>query len=105
MEMCVSVQKDTSETVKKIDKNILDEKLRNLEFNSTLNIVRDLDSNKPEAFPLLYQFKKEDITAQINMSKEVAEYYKSGKNDPSHIAGVERMQKKAAQRKKRHNIR
>jgi hypothetical protein len=41
----------------------LSEKLRNQEFNTTLNIVRDLDSNKPEAFPLLYGFKTEDITA------------------------------------------
>ena len=71
----------------------MDEKLRCHEFNTTLGIVCDLDTNKPEAFPLLYQFKKEDIVEQINSSKEVAHYYKSGKNDPSHIAGIEKMQK------------
>lgn len=70
---------------------MLDEKMRSIEFNTTLGIVRDLDTNKPEAFPLLYQFKKDDITEQINMSKEVANYHKSGKNDPSHIAGLEKM--------------
>ena len=54
MDMCKNIQEDTSKTVNKIDKYILDEKLRSYEFNTTLGIVRDLDSNKPEAFPLLY---------------------------------------------------
>lgn len=105
MELCKNIQNDTTETVNKIDKYMLDEKMRSIEFNTTLGIVRDLDTNKPEAFPLLYQFKKEDITEQINMSKEVASYYKSGKNDPSHIAGLEKMQKQTAQKRRNNQYR
>ena len=33
------------------------------------------------------------------MTKEVANFYRSGKDDPSHIAGIEKMSKKAKQRK------
>ena len=83
---------------------MLDEKLRSNEFGTTLNIIQELDANKPEAFPLLYQFKKEDVSAQINMSKEVATYYKSGKNDPSKIAGLEKMQKQANLRKAQRKV-
>ena len=44
--------------------------MRLQEFEATLNIVQDLDSNKPEAFPLLYEFKREDMDSEINMAKE-----------------------------------
>ena len=101
MDMCLDVQEDTEELFKGVNHQILEQKLRVAEFRTTMGIVQDLDGNKPEAFPLLYQFKKDDINAQINSTKEVAEYYKSGKNDPSHIAGLEKMQKQTLQKKKR----
>jgi len=63
--------------------------------------VMDLDTNKPEAFPLLYDFKIEDNNAQIAMAKEVANYYKSGKNDPSQITAIEKMKKQTARRRKK----
>lgn len=50
--------------------------------------MQDLDGNKPEAFPLLYEFKREDLDCEINMAKEQAHYYKNGKSDPSHILGM-----------------
>ena len=34
------------------------------------------------------------------MAKEQANYYKSGKNDPAHIVGLERMQKKTKRKRK-----
>ena len=82
----------------------MEEKLRSNEFYTTLNIIEELDTNKPEAFPLLYQFKKEDVSDKINMSKEVANFYKSGKNDPSKIAGLEKMQKQANLRKAQRKV-
>lgn len=74
--------------VEKVNLSILNEQLRSKEFRSTLNIIEEIqeqDNNKPEAFPLLYQFKKEDIGATVNMEKEEVVYYKSGKNDPSKL--------------------
>ena len=62
--------------------------------------MQDLDSNKPEAFELLYQFKREDIDSEIGMAKHQANVYKSGKNDPAHIVGFERMQKQNARKRK-----
>ena len=56
-----------------------------------VNIIQDLDSNKPQAFELLYNFRLEDIISNINMSKEVAGFYKDSKNDPAHIAKIEKM--------------
>lgn len=73
--------------------------MRTQEFNATLSIVQDLDSNKPEAFPKLYAFKREDIDSEVTMAKEQTEHYKTGKNDPAHIMGIERMQKKTRKRK------
>ena len=99
MDLCSSVQDDTNEIINKINFEVINEKLRVAEFEATLGIVQDLDSNKPEAFPLLYQFKKEDINAQVAMTKEEANYYKSGKNDPSKIAGLEKMQKQQKRKK------
>ena len=101
MEQCEDVQDNTQEVLSKINWMIGEEKLRQNEFNNTLTIIQDLDSNKPEAFPLLYQFKKEDGTAQFDMSKEVANIYKSGKDDPSKLTGIEKMQKQAALRKRK----
>ena len=69
------------------------ERLRSAEFKTISNIIQDLDTNNPIAFPLLYQFKIDDIDAQQDMSKEVQEYYKSGKNDPSRVAAIEKLQK------------
>ena len=67
--------------------------MRLQEFEATLSIVQDLDSNKPEAFPLLYEFKREDLDSEINMAKEQANFYKSGKTDPTHIVGMQRMER------------
>ena len=72
---------------------IMIERLRSAEFKTISNIIQDLDTNNPIAFPLLYQFKIDDIDAQQDMSKEVQEYYKSGKNDPSRVAAIEKLQK------------
>ena len=94
MDLCQNTSDETHATVSKISYEILDEKLRGAEFNTMVSIIQDLDGNKPEAFPLLYQFKKEDISSKIDMSKEVASYYKSGKNDPSRVIGFEKMRKK-----------
>ena len=54
MDLCSSVQDDTHEIISKINFEVINEKLRVAEFEATLGIVQDLDSNKPEAFPLLY---------------------------------------------------
>lgn len=63
MDLCSDVQDDTQELFKSVNHQILEQKLRVAEFSTTMGIVQDLDANKPEAFPLLYQFKKEDINA------------------------------------------
>ena len=94
MDLCSGVRKDNHETIKKMNEVIMSERLRSAEFKTTTNIIQDLDTNNPIAFPLLYEFKREDIDAQIHMSKEVQEYYKSGKNDPSRVAAIEKLKKK-----------
>ena len=65
MQMCAIAQKDTEQSVSKLDQEILQQKLRITEFNSVLNMIRDLDTCKPDAFPLLYAFKGDDIDGKI----------------------------------------
>ena len=103
MNMCQNSSAGTKKTIRQLDQALVSEKIRCAEFASTIDIVQELDSNKPEAFPLLYEFKKEDMQSQIQMTKEEEKYYKLGKNDPAKIAGIERMQKQALARK-RHQI-
>ena len=100
MNMCSEAQDDTVLCLQKINSDIIDEGLRFKEFNMTLNKVKDLDNNKPEAFQLLYQFKLEDISVQNEYIKEVRDYHKSGRNDPSRIADLEKMKKKTQSRKR-----
>lgn len=81
--------------------NLRDERMRTNEFNTTYNMIKELDICVPAAFSLLYAFKVDDINAQINMSDEVAAEYRSGKNDPARIAEKERYAKQVAARKRR----
>ena len=105
MYQCAIEEQDTENAVQKLDKQVLSQKLRCNEFNGVLNMIRDLDSCKPEAFPLLYAFKGDDIDAQILMSQDQTNEYKSGKNDPSKTARAEKFgkQMKARQRNKKLN--
>ena len=93
MQNCQESQDDTREAVKQLDQNIVKEKIRCAEFANCVNIIQELDTNKPEAFPLLFEFKKDDLQCKIQMEKEEERYYRLGKNDPSRITGIERMQK------------
>lgn len=54
MKLCESVNKDTSSTLKNMNNNIMIERLKCAEFKTTTNIIQDLDTNNPIAFPLLY---------------------------------------------------
>ena len=101
MQLCELAQLDTKAQMEKIDMNITDERLRTKEFNTTYDIIKELDICVPAAFSLLYAFRIDDITAGINMSQEVAEEYKSGKNDPARVAEKERYAKQVAARKRR----
>ena len=74
--------------------------MRTQEFEQTMAIVQDLDSNIPEAFPDLYKFKREDLDSEYVNNKYQANVYKSGKTDPSHIVGFERMQKQNNRKRK-----
>ena len=93
MQLCAISEQDTENALQKLDKEILSQKLRCNEFNGVLNMIRDLDSCKPEAFPLLYAFKGDDVDAQIVMSQDQTNEYKSGKNDPSKTARTEKFGK------------
>ena len=54
MNLCENVEKDTSNTLKNMNNNIMIERLKCAEFKTTTNIIQDLDTNNPIAFPLLY---------------------------------------------------
>ena len=83
MNKCHKSQNETAGTIQNINNGIMNERLRGHEYMQNVNIIQDLDSNKPQAFDLLYNFKLEDIETQINMSKEVAGFYRDSKNNSS----------------------
>jgi len=72
MDACLAAAADTKQTLGKVRTDTIEQKMRTQEFAATLSIVQDLDSNKPEAFPKLYAFKREDIDSEITMAKEQA---------------------------------
>ena len=94
------MQADTQETLNKVRIKTIEQKLRAQQFQKTLDIVQDLNNNKPDAFPLLYAFRVEEMDSEIKLIKEQATWYKSGKNDPARIVGLERMQKKKQKKQK-----
>ena len=63
MSLCQADTKDTSNTIKNMNELVMTERLRSAEFEAISNIIQDLDSNNPVAFPLLYEFKRDDIDA------------------------------------------
>ena len=67
-------------------------------------MIRDLDSCKPEAFPLLYAFKGDDIETQNVMRQEQTNEFKSGKNDPSKTAKSEKYGKQMQARRRAKKI-
>lgn len=91
MNKCHKSQEDTAGVIHNVNNMLINERLRGHEYLQNVNIIQDLDSNKPQAFDLLYNFKLEDIASHINMSKEVAGFYKDSKNDPAHISKIEKM--------------
>ena len=101
MQLCELAALDAKQSLEKIDLNLTDERLRTNEFNTTYNMIKELDICVPAAFSLLYAFKVDDIRAQIAMGQEVAAEYKSGKNDPARIAEKERYAKQVAARRRR----
>ena len=54
MTLCEKVERDTSDTLKNVNETMMIEKLKSAEFKTTTNIIQDLDTNNPIAFPLLY---------------------------------------------------
>lgn len=68
MQLCELAQMETKQSLEKIDLSITDERLRTNEFNTTYNMIKELEICVPAAFSLLYAFKVDDIKAQIDMS-------------------------------------
>ena len=68
MQLCELAQMETKHSLEKIDLSITDERLRTNEFNTTYNMIKELEICVPAAFSLLYAFKVDDIKAQIDMS-------------------------------------
>ena len=101
MQLCELAQMETKHSLEKIDLSITDERLRTNEFNTTYNMIKELEICVPAAFSLLYAFKVDDIKAQIDMSQEEVADYKNGKNDPGRVAEKERYARQVAARRRR----